>query len=84
MRLYAPILMIAVGVFVWRHNDPAGPNHLIFPGMDYLPGFAGDVVKQGQLTWQILVGVGSVWLTKRLIDWARARKPAPVDEESQP
>jgi hypothetical protein len=64
MRLYAPILMIAVGVFVWRHNDPAGPNHLIFPGMDYLPGFAGDVVSRGS-------SPGRSWWA-----WARCGSPS--------
>jgi len=59
-RFFAPTVAFAVAGYVASVNAQADGYVLKFVGMDYFVG--PDLVAQGRLTWQLLVGFGVVTL----------------------
>lgn len=61
MRAFSPVLFFAAAAGVFWYNGQHTDRALVLPFMDVIdPGAASDPVRQGQLTVQILVGVGVV------------------------
>ncbi len=80
-RFVGPFLFLAASGWVFQHNREEHGSVLILPFLDVIPGYAGDLAAQGQLTWQILVGVGTVWLLWRFV--GQLRESPSTEEEDE-
>ena len=62
MRYLAPCLLLGAGVWVWYANLGDPDRVMVLWGTHLVPGYEGDRVAQGQLAWQVLLGLGSMLL----------------------
>ena len=53
-------VFIAGGIYVRHYNEAHQGSQFTFPGMEFLVG--ADIYAQGELTWQIIIGLGVLFL----------------------
>lgn len=79
-RYIGPAIFLAAAVWVYQHNQGASGSILLLPFVDLVPGYEEDVVAQGRLSWQILLGLGGFYLLTRVVGHLRELR-ARKDEE---
>lgn len=71
-RWLPPLLLFAVAAYVWNYNNVHTGSALVFPLLDLIPRFAGDIPAQVDASWKVFVGFGVVVALTSLWDQIRA------------
>lgn len=79
-RYLAPGLLLGAGAWAWYANSTDPASVMVLWGVHFVPGFETDLLAQGQLSWQILIGLGSALMGWRLV---RDLRKSRAEEEGE-
>jgi hypothetical protein len=81
-RFIIPVLMFATAGYLQWYNGAHTDRKLLFPFLDGLAGYKGDLAAQATLSFQVLIGLATVLLLWAAFDWFRSMRqnPAPPAE----
>lgn len=79
-RFFAPLLAFAAAAYVYNKNSGATTEFVfLFP----LNRIYEDPLVAAERTWQVLVGLGLLWLVSDLLSLFRTRGKAKAEEQSE-
>lgn len=76
-RFIMPVLMYATAGYLQWYNAAHTDRKVLFPFLDGIPGYKGDLAAQATLSFQILIGLATLMLLWAGFDWLRSMRQNP-------
>ena len=58
LKYFVVLFLFGVAAFVWHYNATHTGSYMLLPLLDLVPALEGDIPKQADWSWRIVVGVG--------------------------